>query len=252
VLVLGGGGGSGVTFGRGVFGPDALDAVFDDVFEDSEEAVEDAGFSGGESRFELVAAALTTAGFAGAGLVDGLESLTGLSPGLDFPLFADTDAGRGTAGEGATGASSGIDGAVAGAATGVAGGVGVAGSAKGSSARRIPPKQATRTSARPARAELLARDVRTVDASTGKKSIEFGPAISDALRNTSRLGKFTKRRHGRGWDSVRQEEAQPKTLRASAESGNVELKRVEAGAERKDLDRGVQILAVRKTVKMAR
>lgn len=235
------GGGSGVTFGAGGFGPDALDAGFDEdgfgdavfdedgfangfdepVLEDSEEAVEDAGFTGGGSEFELVAVALTTAGFAGAGLVDGLESLTGLSPGLDFPLLADTDVGRGTTGEGATAASSGIGGAVAGAATGGAGEAtgAVAGSAKGSSARRIPPKVATRTSARPpARAERFARDVRTVDASTGKKSIEFGPATSDALRNTSRLGKFTKRRHGRD-GIVRREEAQPKMLRASAEPG---------------------------------
>jgi hypothetical protein len=221
-----GGGGSGVTLGRGVlFGPGVLDAVFDEdwfadgldepVFEDSDEAVEDAGFSGDGSEFELLAAALTTAGFAGAGLVDGLESLTDLSPELDFPLFADTDAGRGRTGEGATGGSSGIEGAVAGAATGAMGGAGevtgaVGGSAKGSSARRIPPKQATRTSARPpARADRLAWDVRTVDASTGKKSIEFGPAISDALRNTSRLGKFTKRRHG-GDGIVGREEAQPK------------------------------------------
>ena len=97
--MLVGGEGSGVPLGGGVFGPGALDAVFDDaVFEDSEEAVEDAGFSGDGSEFALVAAALTTAGFAGAGLVDGLELLTGLSAGLDFPLFADTDAGRGTTG----------------------------------------------------------------------------------------------------------------------------------------------------------
>jgi hypothetical protein len=237
VLALVGGGGSGVTFWRGVVGPVALDAAFDElVLDDSEEAVEDAGFSGDWSEFELVAVALATTGFAGAGFVDGLESLTDLSPGLDFPLFADTDAGRGRTGEGATGASSGIEGAVAGTATGAVGGV-VAGSAKGSSARRIPPKQATRTSARPpARAERLARDVRTVDASTGKKSIEFGPAISDALRNTSRLGKFTKRRHGRD-GILRRKEAQPKTLRASTESGNVELKGVEAGSGAEDLER---------------
>jgi len=216
--VLVGGEGSGVPLGGGVLGAVAPDAVFEAaVLEGSEEA----GFSGDGSEFALVAAALTTAGFAGAGLVDGLELLTGLSAGLDFPLFADTDAGRGTTGEGATGASSGIEGAVAGTATGAVGGA-VAGSAKGSSARRIPPKQATMTSARPpARAERLARDVRTVDASTGKKSIEFGPAISDALRNTSRHGKFTKRRHGR--DGIaRREEAQPKTLRALPGWGNVE------------------------------
>jgi hypothetical protein len=140
-------------------------------------------FEDGLELCELVAAALMAAGLAAAGVAGGLASLTDLLPVLGFVSAAGAVEGDVTGGGVQLGASSGIEGAVAGAGT-------------GSSARRDAPRETISTSARPpASAQRVARNARTVDESTGRKSIEFGPAISDALRNTSRLGKFTKRRH---------------------------------------------------------
>jgi hypothetical protein len=91
-------------------------------------------------------------------------------------LSAAAGAGAAVGGGVQLGASSGIKGA--------AGGAGF-----GSSARRPPAREKTRATIKlPASAQRRARDARTVDASTGMKSIEVGPAVSDALRNTSRLG----------------------------------------------------------------
>jgi hypothetical protein len=169
--------------GVGVFGAGGFDdAVFDPVVFD--EVVFDAvAFEDGLELGELVAAALMTAGLAAAGVAGGLEPLTDLSPVLGFVSAVGAVGGEVTGGGVQLGASSGIEGAVAGAGT-------------GSSARRDAPRETISTSARPPASALrVARNARTVDASTGRKSIEFGPAISDALRNTSRLGKFTERRH---------------------------------------------------------
>jgi hypothetical protein len=208
------GGLTGVTLGAGLFGAAGVlgDAGFEEAVFDEDEG----------AFCELVAEALMTAGFAGAGLAGGLESAAGLSPGVDLVLSAASGEGDVTGGGVQLGASSGIDGAAMGAGAAAVLGAGAvvgtgAGSANGSSARSLPAKETRRTSARPpADAQPLARDVRAVDASTGKKSIEFGPAVSDALRNTSRLGKFTKRRH-EGW-SMSVERSATETLRASAQS----------------------------------
>jgi hypothetical protein len=194
----------GVPFEPGVFGvPDfdgvgLADAAFGEaVLEEAvggggvsnelaseEVALADAVFVAAELELELVAAALTTAGLAGVELAAGLESLVDLLSVVDLLLSGVATSGGTVTGAGVLlGASSGIDGAVAGAGVGA-----VAGSANGSSARKIASKETVRTSARPtAIAQRRARDARTVDASTGKKSIEVGPACSDALRNTSRL-----------------------------------------------------------------
>jgi hypothetical protein len=121
-----------------------------------------------------VAEAGTTAGILGG------DEFVDLPPPFDFasPDFAD-EPGAVTGG----GASSGIDGAA-----------GVAG--RGSSARRVAAAPARRARASPpVSAQRRARDTRTVDLSTRKKSITVGPAYSDALRNTSRPCRFTKQRH---------------------------------------------------------
>ncbi len=175
----GGGGFGGVTLGVGVFGDGAFGAG---VFE--EDPVEDGLEFGELVAAELAAGGFAAFGFAAAGLAGGDVWLTDLLPTPDLSLSAGAAAdGDATGGGVQLGASSGIDGAVAGAGA-------------GSSARRIPAAEAMRASATPpASVQRRARDARTVDVSTGKNSIEFGPAYSDALRNTSRLGKFTKRRH---------------------------------------------------------
>jgi hypothetical protein len=215
------GGLTGVTLGARLFGAAGVlgDAGFEEAVFDEDEG----------AFCELVAEALMTAGFAGAGLAGGLESAADLSPGVDFVSSAAAGEGDVTGGGVQLGASSGMDGAamgagaaavldagaVAGKGAGAVVGTG-AGSANGSSARSLAAKETRRTSARPpADAQPLARNVRAVDASTGKKSIEFGPAVSDALRNTSRLGKFTKRRH-EGWSMSVGRSATEK-LRASAQ-----------------------------------
>jgi hypothetical protein len=112
-----------------------------------------------------------------AGLVDGEladvwitglgASLADLSVVLGFALVA----GAAVVGCPHAGASSGMRGALAGAEL-------------GSSARRVPAAHVIRARASTtARAQRRARNARTVDASTEKKSIEVGPAFSDALRN---------------------------------------------------------------------
>jgi hypothetical protein len=194
--VLGGGGFGGVTFGVGVLGA----AVFDDCgFEDCAVEVE---FG------ELVAAELEAAGLAGAGFGGDGNSLTDLSPVPALALSAGAAAGGDVSGGGVhAGASSGINGAVEGVGP-------------DPSAQRFPAAETT--SARvspPANAQRRARDARTVDISTGKKSIEFGPAFSDALRNTSRLGKS--RSGVTGDRDLRQGRDAADTLRASAQRKGV-------------------------------
>jgi hypothetical protein len=123
-----------------------------------------------------------------------------------------------------------------GGSSGIAGAVGVAG--RGSSARRLPaaPTRKARASP-PVSAQRRARDARTVDLSTRKKSITVGPANSDALRNTSRPCRFTKQRHEWGGviEILWQGGTRPKRGRASMTSDKVREKsgmqagRVEAG-----------------------
>ncbi len=124
-----------------------------------------------------VAEAGTTAGILGG------DEFVGLPPPFDFasPDFAE-EPGAVTGGGVQAGASSGIDGAA-----------GVAGrGSSGAESQLHPPggRGPVRRSA-----QRRARDTRTVDLSTRKKSITVGPAYSDALRNTSRPCRFTKQRH---------------------------------------------------------
>lgn len=147
----------------------------------------DAAPSDDEFEFdELAASAFGAAGFVEAWFAGGCSAPTVLSPVPDLALSAGAaGAGDVTGGGVQLGASSGIDGAVAGAGT-------------GSSARREAEEPNNARARPPASAQQRARDARTVDASTGKESIDFGPAFPDALRNTSRLNKFTKQRHEGG------------------------------------------------------
>jgi hypothetical protein len=158
--VLGVGGFGGVTFGVELLGAG--------VFE--EEPFE------GEFAFDaLVESALGAAEFAEVGFEgwfeDGCNSLTVLSTVPDLGLSASAGAAAGVRGGAVQlGASSGIKGAVAGAA---------AGTAWSAQNATVEPNNAKARP--PASAQQPARDARTVDASTGKESIEFGPAFSDAL-----------------------------------------------------------------------
>lgn len=114
-------------------------------------------------------------------VVDGLvvDGLVGLPL---VPAFASPDLLAAVGSGGEAGASSGIDGAV-----------GAAGC--GSSARRIPAALDNRARANPpVSTQRRAREARTVVFSTRMKSITVGPAYSDALRNGSRPGRFTKQR----------------------------------------------------------
>ena len=135
---------------------------------------------------ELAASGFGAAGFVEACFTGDCGSLAALSPVPDLDLSAGAaGAGDVTGGGVQLGASSGIEGAVAGAGT-------------GSPARREAGEPNNARARPPASAQQRARDARTVDASTGKESIDFGPAFPDALRNTSRLNKFTKQRHEGG------------------------------------------------------
>jgi hypothetical protein len=189
--VFGVGGFGGVTLGVGVLGVGVFDAApSDDEFEFD----------------KLAASGFGAAGFVEACFTGDCSSLAALSPVPDLDLSAGAaGAGDVTGGGVQLGASSGIDGAVAGAGT-------------GSSARREAGEPNNARARPPASAQQRARDARTVDASTGKESIDFGPAFPDALRNTSRLNKFTKQRHEGGNRDLGREDA-AETLRASAQEG---------------------------------
>jgi succinate dehydrogenase/fumarate reductase flavoprotein subunit len=158
--VFGVGGFGGVTLGVGV--PDV--GVFDEA-----PSEDDFEFD------ELEASGFGAVGSLEACFDGGCNSLTVLSPVPDLDLSAGATAVGDVTGAGVQlGASSGIKGAVAGAGA-------------GSSARREAAEPNKARARPPASAHQRARDARTVDASTGKKSIEFGPAFPDALRDTSRL-----------------------------------------------------------------
>jgi hypothetical protein len=184
---------------------------------------------------------LATSGFGAAVFVEvwfagGCNSLTVLSLVPDLDLSAGGAAAGDVAGGGVQlGASSGIEGAVADAGT-------------GSSARRKPGEPNNARARPPASAHQRARDARTVDASTGKKSIDFGPAFQTRCetRRGSASSRSSVRRGSR--DLGRKDAAE--TRRASAQGEErLEFAWGRRGAE--GLERGVQILRAAKSVKMA-
>jgi hypothetical protein len=235
-------------FGAGAFVPGVLgeggvddEPVAAGVLDEELELVEFVPFELELVELALVASAAVEVADAGttAGVFDG-DEFVDLPPPFDFasPDFAE-EPGAVTGG-----------GVQAGASSGIAGAVGVAG--RGSSARRVPAAPARRARASPpVSAQRRARDTRTVDWSTRKKSITVGPAYSDALRNTSRPGRFTKQRHE--WEGLieilRQEGTRPKRGRASIraiKSARNQECRLEGRGQ--DVERGVQILAPAKSV----
>jgi len=181
-------------------------------------------FDEAPSKDEIEFDELGVSGFGAVGLVEacfdgGCNPLTVLSPVPDLDLSAGA-VGDVTGAGVQLGASSGIKGAVAGAGA-------------GSSARREAAEPNKARARPPASAHQRARDARTVDASTGKKSIEFGPAFPDALRDTSRLSKFTKQRHEGDGDLGRKDRSRNAARIGSA--GKVfEIEWLRAGGERKD------------------
>ena len=242
----------GVVFGAEGFADNGLD---DDVPDD--DVFDGDGFDGGwfvddafdvdpaadELGFDAFAAGgLGVVGFAGAGFGvgdGGSNSLTVLSLVADFDLSDGAWVGAAVTGGGVQlGASSGIKGAVAGAGP-------------ESSARRIPPNGAKRASNRlPARAQRRARDDRTVDGSTGKKSIEVGPAFSRRAANYVAARQFTKRRHEGEMEIWAGREPADCAHRLNRESASGS--RIGQGGEWEGLERGVQILRTADSVKIAR